>query len=906
MTPRGHLLISVCLSLATLSISKGQSQDNATIRLVNGSHPWEGRLELEVNGRWGPFCDMFWGPEEAEVACRQLGFNTSHVKYYRESFFGKGTLPRVWGDRYFRCTGGESTLEDCVVEYSTSCNHIPRGVAGVSCDTTQDTDDCVDHQCLHGGLCRDQNRYYTCLCANGYTGPRCQTDIDDCDIFGRTPCKNGATCQDHPGHYTCACPPEFTGQNCEVRHVLGHGSLRLVNGSHPGEGRVEILVEGTWGAICDSGWDSRDSRVVCRQLGYNTSAMEAYDNAFFGSEDIERIWTTEVDCSGNETRLVDCRARAFDSGNPCRRTKTVGVSCDATQETNDCANHQCQNDAWCRDKNRYYTCSCRPAYSGQYCQIGVTMSTGPYKDQQEDSSASFFCYSGFTPSEVSWAMIIGSGQTLDLGTCTNSGNCTSPHSPDVTVTWPRDGRSYVNFQHVRRTFGGHLFCNYTNNGLMESANTSLNVYNSGEVQNCSVAISRHNWSFVMACDVTDVFSSAGIYDFRVDQGFVVNIGVDTSYRSDSRYARGFVFEGRLSYRDILAPYVSDTDGKLYYRGRLVYSWPVPPTPGLYPDFRLVRHYGYTAFHGTYTTTRFSIATPTPPTHNCSDLNYIPETGVVPCVCTADSLGSPAGRLVWLLGNITMATGDYGVKHLKFPSGRMGRQNDGLMATCQLDWMDRRNVAVVKHVAYGPDNLSLQVIKAYDVSNRLQIHVISHVTGMKPMTSDMAQWGGLCQGQHGVTCTLTPTSAEVVNGKAVTCRVTNTANNEHSAEASVVIKLTESAEGTRDRLDAQFEPRADNHRFKPIAIGLGIALGVAIIIFVIVIIILCQRDRLCGRLSYDMMDQHTNGSANGKHSDVDMHEIMKRETNAERIGQRGGQHVNPVTRNLPVEVTREHM
>ena len=44
-----------------------------------------------------------------------------------------------------------------------------------------------------------------------------------------------------------------------------------MNGSTSDEGRVEVCVNGEWGAVCDNGWDQRKSEVVCRQLGYNPS-----------------------------------------------------------------------------------------------------------------------------------------------------------------------------------------------------------------------------------------------------------------------------------------------------------------------------------------------------------------------------------------------------------------------------------------------------------------------------------------------------------------------------------------------------------------------------------------------------------------------------------------------------------
>ena len=44
--------------------------------------------------------------------------------------------------------------------------------------------------------------------------------------------------------------------------------MRLIGGSNPLEGRVEVCYYNQWGTVCDGMWGTEEAMVVCRQLGY--------------------------------------------------------------------------------------------------------------------------------------------------------------------------------------------------------------------------------------------------------------------------------------------------------------------------------------------------------------------------------------------------------------------------------------------------------------------------------------------------------------------------------------------------------------------------------------------------------------------------------------------------------------
>ena len=110
-----------------------------------------------------------------------------------------------------------------------------------------------------------------------------------------------------------------------LNHTTEEGAVRLVGGTTPLEGRVEVFLLGHWGTVCDYNWDFVDAIVVCRQLGY-PRAVEAPRYAAFGAGS-GPSWYFHVHCTETASDLTECSKYTYNFGSACSHSRDAGAVC---------------------------------------------------------------------------------------------------------------------------------------------------------------------------------------------------------------------------------------------------------------------------------------------------------------------------------------------------------------------------------------------------------------------------------------------------------------------------------------------------------------------------------------------------------------------------------------------------
>ncbi|XP_028416711.1 deleted in malignant brain tumors 1 protein-like, partial [Dendronephthya gigantea] len=312
-----------------------------------------GRVEVSYNGVWGTICDNGWDFRDARVVCRQLGYLDAVGTLQREQVpSGSG---RIWLEDV-GCTGKEKVI--------SKCSHLGWGIsnyycshwidAGVECSkTATNVSIRLRGPSSESGLGRVEVFYdetWGTICDDGWDFRDArvvcrQLGYSDAirSLQGReVPSGSGqiwlddVRCTGEEENISRCSRSEWGINNCDHSKDAGVEcsktgmlvSVRLQGpNSAKGIGRVEVFYNGQWGTICDNEWDMRDTRVVCRQLGYQYAVRH-----FHWRQDLpgsERIWLDDVTCNGEERNIISCSHNGWGNHN-CVHSQDVGIECTNT------------------------------------------------------------------------------------------------------------------------------------------------------------------------------------------------------------------------------------------------------------------------------------------------------------------------------------------------------------------------------------------------------------------------------------------------------------------------------------------------------------------------------------------------------------------------------------------------
>ncbi|PIK36335.1 putative deleted in malignant brain tumors 1 protein-like [Apostichopus japonicus] len=305
----------------------------------------EGRVEVYQSGVWGTVCDDGWTIQEADVVCYQLGFGPAAASLTK-AHFGKGTGPILMDD--VQCSGQEQRLADCVFRGGgNNCGHNED--ASVICTNVSDGEiRLVGGESQYEGTLEIYlNGQWARVCIPEWTPENAKVVCrqlgyenvaqylsyslfghDDLPVLLDKVLCTGAEARLKDCSYSVVsnCHVGASGSVGLICDTPASGSVRLLGGTGPQEGRVEVLVDNEWGAVCDDEWDLNDAHVVCKQLGF-PAALSAVSKAHFGMSQ-DPVNLDDVDCNGDESNLLECVHTARDKEN-CHFNEGAGVVCQA-------------------------------------------------------------------------------------------------------------------------------------------------------------------------------------------------------------------------------------------------------------------------------------------------------------------------------------------------------------------------------------------------------------------------------------------------------------------------------------------------------------------------------------------------------------------------------------------------
>ncbi|XP_036974113.1 scavenger receptor cysteine-rich type 1 protein M130-like [Acanthopagrus latus] len=325
--------ISDCVSTTTDSANYHlEVKCSDSVRLVNGNSLCSGRLEVKSNQRWSSVCEDDFDQQDAEVVCRELGCGAPSV--LQGALYGEVEAP-VW-TREFQCGGHESALLDCRTSGSDRNTCSPGEAVGLTCSELNEiqlvggSSSCVGRlEMKHKGKWKPVSlslfsmwglMSIAVVCRQLDCGSALSTET--VHVVNTDTWTILSSCgQSESAIRECTSIWPISSQ--DTLKITCSDSVRLVNGNSLCSGRLEVKSNQRWSSVCEDDFDQQDAEVVCRELG--CGAPSVLQGALYGEVEAP-VWTSEFQCGGHESALLDCRTSGSDR-NTCSPGKAVGLTC---------------------------------------------------------------------------------------------------------------------------------------------------------------------------------------------------------------------------------------------------------------------------------------------------------------------------------------------------------------------------------------------------------------------------------------------------------------------------------------------------------------------------------------------------------------------------------------------------
>uniref|UniRef100_A0A8C5PNC7 SRCR domain-containing protein n=1 Tax=Leptobrachium leishanense TaxID=445787 RepID=A0A8C5PNC7_9ANUR len=320
-----------CLSL-WICLSAPMKASSHLFRLFGGSSPCQGTVQIRSQDAWLPVCNGSWSNNLTAVLCRDLRCGKPEAQ--------TGSLQTQPVNQTFltlTCSDNDS-LKNCKISPMESDCSEP---VSVYCTGSYDLR-------LTDGVSRCSGRVEVFL--DGVWGSVCDDGWDALDAhvtcqqlgcgsalqalgashFGPGPSTihwEDVKCNGTERHlWDC---PSSTRHDCTDREHAGvicteDKAFRVSDGPHNCSGRIEVLMDGAWGTVCDSQWFEEDFQMFCKLLGCGPYVRKTIYNHSLSTY-------MGIICK-NTASLLDCRVY-HKNNNICQQAGALGVICGSFYNT---------------------------------------------------------------------------------------------------------------------------------------------------------------------------------------------------------------------------------------------------------------------------------------------------------------------------------------------------------------------------------------------------------------------------------------------------------------------------------------------------------------------------------------------------------------------------------------------